>query len=80
MHTARAKRSEAEAEAYVEGMRRVSVCSEFMLRSGAGVWRSSRYAVNYEAWVKAFPKAQIKVVATEAMERYARAKEDPAPP
>ena len=67
-----AKRSEAEQEAYVEGMRRVSTCSEFMLRSGAGVWRSSRYAANLREWQRAFPKAisrgQLKVVATEELE------------
>ena len=44
------RRSEAEQEAYVEGMRRVSTCSEFMLRPGAAVWRSSRYASNLAAW------------------------------
>ena len=64
-----AKRTAAESEAYVEGMRRVSVCSEYMLRAGAGVWRSSRYAANLEAWLSHFPRAQIKVVATEEMER-----------
>ena len=63
------KRTAAERAAYVDGMRRVSVCSEFMLRSGAGVWRSSRYADNLEAWRKHFSASQLKVLATEAMER-----------
>jgi len=70
---AAARRTEAESEAYVEGMRRVSMCSEFMLRSGAGVWRSSRYAANLEAWLQFFPLSQLKVVATEALERDAAA-------
>ena len=64
-----AKRSAPEAAAYVEGMRRVSVCSEFMLRSGAGVWRSSRYAENLKQWYRHLPREHIKVMATEAMER-----------
>lgn len=58
-----ARRSKAEAAAYVEGMRRVSVCSEFMLRSGAGVWRSSRYAANLEAWYKFFPRGCARLMA-----------------
>ena len=64
-----AKRTAAEAEAYVEGMRRISACSEFMLRSGAGVWRSSRYAANLEAWRKHVGSARLKVVSTESLER-----------
>ena len=65
---AAAKRTGAESAAYVEGMRRVSVCSEFMLRSGAGVWRSSRYAANLEAWRQFFPAGQIKVGAHASMD------------
>ena len=63
------RRSEDESVAYAEGMRRVSVCSEFMLRSGAGVWRSSRYAANLQAWRKQFAMEQLKVIATEELER-----------
>jgi hypothetical protein len=59
-----AKRSAAENAAYVEGMRRVSVCSAFMLRSGAGVWRSSRYAANLEVWQRVLGKQALKVIAT----------------
>jgi len=66
------KRTHAERAAYAEGMRRVSSCSEFMLRPGAGVWRSSRYATNLAAWYGAFPREQIKVIATEEMEREPR--------
>ena len=56
-----ARRTASERAAYAEGMRRVSSCSEFMLRPGAGVWRSSRYASNLAAWYLAFPRAQLKV-------------------
>ena len=33
------------------------------------MWRSSRYADNLEAWRKHFSASQLKVLATEAMER-----------
>ena len=65
-----ARRSDAERAAYVEGARRVSACSEFMLRPGAGVWRSSRYASNLQAWYDKIPRGQIKVIATEDLERH----------
>ena len=58
----------AERQAYAEGMRRVSSCSEFMLRPGAGVWRSSRYASNLAAWQQVFPPDALKVLATEELE------------
>ena len=32
------------------------------------VWRSSRYAANLEAWLKIFPRHQLKVMATEQLE------------
>ena len=43
------RRTDAERDAYAEGMRRVSACSQYMLVPGAGVWRSSRYASNLAA-------------------------------
>ena len=39
------------------------------LRSGAGVWRSSRYADNLKAWYKHVPRERIQVVATEELEQ-----------
>ena len=67
------RRTDAERDAYAEGMRRVSACSQYMLVPGAGVWRSSRYASNLAAWYAAFPRSQIKVLATEELERDATA-------
>ena len=64
-----ARRTPDERAAYAAGQRLISTCSEFMLRPGAGVWRSSRYASNMAVWQKAFPKEQIQVFATEEMER-----------
>ena len=34
------RRTDAERDAYAEGMRRVSACSQYMLVPGAGVWRA----------------------------------------
>jgi len=41
-----------------------------MLRPGAGVWRSSRYAANLAAWYAHLPKSQLKVIATEELEAH----------
>ena len=46
----------------------INHCSELMLRPGAGVMRSAKYADNLAGWLRWFPEASFKVVATEKLE------------
>lgn len=62
-------RSKEDAKAYAAASRRLSICSEMMLRPGGGMIRSSKYAANLRVWKASVPAAQLKVVITEDLER-----------
>tara|TARA_B100000795_G_scaffold160225_1_gene120470 strand:- start:181 stop:969 length:789 start_codon:yes stop_codon:yes gene_type:complete len=62
-------RSTEEAKVYAAASRRLSVCSEMMLRPGGGIIRSAKYAANLRVWKATVPAAQLKVVITEDLER-----------
>ena len=62
-------RSKQEATAYAAASRRLSICSEMMLRPGGGIVRSAKYAANLRVWKATVPAAQLKVVITEDLER-----------
>ena len=67
-HTANANHSDELLKYLNEGEKAINHCSELMLRPGAGVTRSYKYAENVGNWLKWFPAEQFKVVATEKLE------------
>ena len=70
MMQARAReRTEDERKEYVGAMRKLSICSEMMLRPGGGIIRSAQYHKNLQVWKAAIPAALLKVVITEELER-----------
>ncbi|KAL1511240.1 hypothetical protein AB1Y20_006049 [Prymnesium parvum] len=61
-------RTETEMEILNAGEKAINHCSELMLRPGAGVLRSVKYADNLAGWLRKVPMTSFKIIATEKME------------
>lgn len=66
--TANAGRDEKTLEYLNGGEKAINHCSELMLKPGAGLARSTKYADNLAGWLRWFPASSIKVVPTELLE------------